>query len=48
MTKKLHAKDEMLHIMKIIWTSRTNEHLKASQKMIDTFEKKHGSETIRS
>jgi hypothetical protein len=46
MTKKLHANDEMLHIMKIIWTSRTNEHLKGCQKMIDTFEKKHGSENI--
>ena len=46
MTKDLNAKDEMLHIMKTIWTSRTSEHLKGCQNMIDTFERKHGSENI--
>lgn len=46
MTEKLNAKDEMLHIMKTIWTSRTSEHLKGCQKMIDTFEEKHGSDNV--
>ena len=43
---KLSARDEMLHIMKIIWGSRTAEHLKGCEKMIETFEKKHGSNNI--
>lgn len=42
----INARDEMLHIMNIIWTSRTAEHLKGCENMIKTFIKKHGSDNV--
>ncbi len=45
-TNKLSPRDEMLKIMKIIWGSRTQDMLDGCQNMINTFEKKHGSDNI--
>ncbi len=43
---ELSPRDEMLHIMRTIWSSRKPEQLKGCQNMIDTFEKKHGEHNI--
>lgn len=43
---ELTPRDEMLHIMRTIWSSRKPEQLKGCQNMIDTFEKKHGEHNI--
>ena len=43
---ELTQRDEMLHIMRTIWSSRKPEQLKGCQNMIDTFEKKHGEHNI--
>tara|TARA_B100001094_G_scaffold333070_1_gene408320 strand:- start:16256 stop:16531 length:276 start_codon:yes stop_codon:yes gene_type:complete len=46
MENKLSPRDEMLHIMKVIWGSRTQDMLDACRNMINTFEQKHGSDNI--
>jgi hypothetical protein len=45
-SKEITPRDEMLHIMRVIWTSRKPEQLKGCQNMIDTFAKKHGENNI--
>jgi len=42
----MNACEEMLHIMNVIWSSRSKEQLDACDNMIKTFEKKHGSDNI--
>ncbi len=46
MENKLSPRDQMLHIMKIIWSSRTDEQLDGCRNMIETFEKNNGSDNI--
>lgn len=36
------AKDEMIHICRTIWSSRTEEQLKGCRNMLKTYIKKHG------
>ena len=36
-SQEITPRDEMLHIMRVIWTSRKPEQLKGCQNMIDTF-----------
>ena len=42
----LSPRDQMLHIMKVIWSSRSAEQLKGCRNMINTFEKENGSDNI--
>tara|TARA_R110000803_G_scaffold59599_2_gene118375 strand:- start:10554 stop:10877 length:324 start_codon:yes stop_codon:yes gene_type:complete len=44
--EKLNAKNEMLHILKTIWTSRTKEQISACENMLKTYTKKHGENNI--
>ena len=45
-TKKLNARDQMLHIINVIWTSRQTEQLKACEQMLETYIKENGNENI--
>lgn len=45
-TEGLTPRDQMLHIMKTIWSSRSAEQLQGCRNMINTFEKKNGSDNI--
>ena len=40
------AKEELLKIINVIWSSRTEEALKACQNMRDTFIEKHGKDNV--
>tara|TARA_R110000744_G_scaffold104220_2_gene199657 strand:+ start:2269 stop:2658 length:390 start_codon:yes stop_codon:yes gene_type:complete len=41
-------RDQMLHIMRTIWSSRTDDQLKACRNMIKTFERANGTENFGS
>ena len=45
-TKKLNARDQMLHIINVVWTSRQMEQLKGCEKMLDAYIKENGNENI--
>ena len=45
-TKKLNARDQMLHIINVVWTSRQTEQLKACEQMLETYIKENGNENI--
>ena len=42
----INARDEMLHICKTIWSSRTPEQLEGCSNMLKTYIQKHGDENI--
>ena len=42
----LNANDSMIYIMKIIWSSRSQEQLEGCQNMINTFEQQYGEDNI--
>jgi len=47
MTKEtISARDEMLHIMRCIWGSRTKDKLDSCQNMINNYINKHGDTNI--
>lgn len=45
-TKDLNAKNEMLHILKTIWTSRVKEQIIGCENMLKTYTKKHGENNV--
>lgn len=42
METNLNPREEMLMIMKTIWSSRTSEQIKGCENMLQTYIKKHG------
>lgn len=44
--RKLSNKEEMIHIMRAIWTSRTEEQLESCENMLRTYSNKVGGENI--
>ena len=44
--KKLNARDQMLHIINVVWTSRQPEQIKACEKMLKVYIKENGNENI--
>ena len=44
--KKLNARDQMLHIINVVWTSRQGEQIKACEKMLDAYIKENGNENV--
>ena len=44
--QSLTPRDQMLHIMRTIWSSRTDDQLKACRRMIKTFERANGSDNF--
>lgn len=45
-TMSLNTNEQMIYIMKIIWSSRSQQQLEGCQNMINTFEQKHGEDNI--
>ncbi len=44
--KKLNARDQMLHIINVVWTSRQGEQIKACEKMLEVYIKENGNENV--
>ena len=44
--KKLNARDQMLEICNVIWTSRSPEQMVGCEKMLKTYIKQNGNENI--
>ena len=44
--RKLSNKEEMIHIMRAIWTSRTDEQLESCENMLRTYSNKVGGDNI--
>lgn len=42
----MNNKEEMIHIMRAIWTSRTEEQLKSCENMLRTYSNKVGGDNI--
>ena len=42
----MNNKEEMIHIMRAIWTSRTEEQLESCENMLRTYSNKVGGENI--
>ena len=45
MTKKININDEVVHICKSIWSSRTKEQMESCNNMVNTFTTKHAEHT---
>ncbi len=43
---KLNPRDQMIHIINVIWTARSPEQLDACKKMFDNYKKQNGDENI--